>query len=373
MSKSEKSKLKPEHLLPFEKEPVSAEETNQGLLDVLGLDPDLEIEVDGEEEPEIDEEEEQDEDPPEEEEESSEEDEEEDDAEEEEEEEEAEEPEEDDEEEGDDEEDQTYTVKVRGKEVEVTLDELTAGYSRTKDYTEKTTELAEKRKALEAHEVEVHKVRDSYKAKLKVVEKIIKDSGPPERSQEYWDDLRAKNPAEYAAQRADLQQYNDELAAVEAEKEHVAQEEAESQSAARKEYLEGEWNALQEARPEWKDRDTFVSDMKALAAFAEETFGFTEEDLAGVHDHRLLLLLDYAHKGAGAAASIAKGKKSLKDKPVRGGKRMAPGGKKKRTSPGRKKSQAARKRFDDARKELTQSGSQHAARNALEELLDDDF
>lgn len=43
-----------------------------------------------------------------------------------------------------------YTVKVGDKEEEVTLEELKQSYMRTADYTRKTTELAEKRRALEA-------------------------------------------------------------------------------------------------------------------------------------------------------------------------------------------------------------------------------
>jgi hypothetical protein len=38
---------------------------------------------------------------------------------------------------------QVFTVKVDGKEVEVTLDELQKGYSRTQDYTRKTQQIAE--------------------------------------------------------------------------------------------------------------------------------------------------------------------------------------------------------------------------------------
>jgi len=41
---------------------------------------------------------------------------------------------------------QVYTVKVDGKEIEVTLDELQKGYSRTQDYTRKTQQVAETRK-----------------------------------------------------------------------------------------------------------------------------------------------------------------------------------------------------------------------------------
>ena len=42
-----------------------------------------------------------------------------------------------------------YAVKVDGKDVEVSLNELLAGYSRQSDYTRKTQELATERKSLE--------------------------------------------------------------------------------------------------------------------------------------------------------------------------------------------------------------------------------
>src|SRR6056297_3425891 len=45
---------------------------------------------------------------------------------------------------------QTYTVRVDGEEVEVSLDELLSGYSRTQDYTRKTMALADQRKSLES-------------------------------------------------------------------------------------------------------------------------------------------------------------------------------------------------------------------------------
>lgn len=41
-----------------------------------------------------------------------------------------------------------YVVKVDGREVEVTLEELTAGYSRQQDYTKKTQSLAQERQRL---------------------------------------------------------------------------------------------------------------------------------------------------------------------------------------------------------------------------------
>ena len=43
-----------------------------------------------------------------------------------------------------------YKVKAAGEEKEVTLDELVKGYQLGADYTKKTTEVAEQRKAVEA-------------------------------------------------------------------------------------------------------------------------------------------------------------------------------------------------------------------------------
>jgi hypothetical protein len=44
---------------------------------------------------------------------------------------------------------QTYTVKVDGQEIQVPITELLGGYQRQQDYTKKTQELAEQRKAVE--------------------------------------------------------------------------------------------------------------------------------------------------------------------------------------------------------------------------------
>ena len=55
-----------------------------------------------------------------------------------------------------------FTVKVDGKEVEVTLDELQKGYSRTQDYTRKTQQIAEIRKQVEVETEAVRAERAEY-------------------------------------------------------------------------------------------------------------------------------------------------------------------------------------------------------------------
>jgi len=56
-----------------------------------------------------------------------------------------------------------YRVKVDNEELEVDLDELIKGYSRTSDYTKKTQSLAEQRKQVEAERTKIEeaaKLRD---------------------------------------------------------------------------------------------------------------------------------------------------------------------------------------------------------------------
>ena len=64
------------------------------------------------------------------------------------------------------EEDQTdtplYTVKVDGKEVDVTLDELQSGYLKDSDYRKKTGEIAEQRRAMESQSQAIQQERAQY-------------------------------------------------------------------------------------------------------------------------------------------------------------------------------------------------------------------
>jgi len=69
-------------------------------------------------------------------------------------------------------------VKVGGQEFEVTLDELRSGYMRQADYTRKTQELAEEKRALEATKQELAEaieVWETLKNNPDIVERIVKE------------------------------------------------------------------------------------------------------------------------------------------------------------------------------------------------------
>ena len=64
----------------------------------------------------------------------------------------------------------SYTVKVNGQELDVTLDELRNGYSRDADYRQKTEELSNQRKNFQS---ESEKQRLDYSQKLNQVNELM--------------------------------------------------------------------------------------------------------------------------------------------------------------------------------------------------------
>jgi len=110
-----------------------------------------------------------------------------------------------------------YRVKVDNEELEVDLDELIKGYSRTSDYTKKTQSLAEQRKQVEAERTKIEeaaKLRDTYSQRLQVIEQML--SAQPE---EDLTALKDSDPVGYAIKVAEKMEREKQLSAVRAERE----------------------------------------------------------------------------------------------------------------------------------------------------------
>ena len=73
---------------------------------------------------------------------------------------------------------ETYTVKVNGEDVNVTLDDLKNGYSRTSDYTRKSQQLAEQRKQFEQQQAQIQAERTQLAENLKAGEQFLSNPVP---------------------------------------------------------------------------------------------------------------------------------------------------------------------------------------------------
>ena len=118
---------------------------------------------------------------------------------------------------------QRIKVKAAGEEKEVTLDELIKGYQLGADYTKKTTEVAEQRKLVEAERTAIEEAkyaRDNYAQRLQAIDQFLTSQMP----QEDLNSLKENDPIGYAVKIAELAEKKEQLAAVRAEQQRIAQE-----------------------------------------------------------------------------------------------------------------------------------------------------
>lgn len=180
-----------------------------------------------------------------------------------------------------------YKVKADGQDLEVDEAELIKGYSRTADYTRKTQELAEKRKAHEAEETAVRAERQRYATDLVQLEDALKAAVPSEPD---WAKIQKDAPETFADTYAQWQLYQNQIARVSAEKDAAIAKVYADQRAAHNTVLEGERVKLLEALPEWSKPDVAKKEKGEMVEFAK-SLGYTQDEVNAVYDHRLIKLL----------------------------------------------------------------------------------
>ena len=181
---------------------------------------------------------------------------------------------------------QTFTVKVDGKEVSVTLDELQKGYSRTQDYTRKTQQIAEVRKQVEQETYAVRAEREQYAQLLGALQAQLQSSEP----QVDLERLYHEDPIEWVRQKEVMRERQEKLGAIQSEQQRLSQVAQYEQQRAMEAQLASQQEALLAALPDWKDPKKAKAE-KALVIESAKAAGFTDEDLKSVYDHRLVLLL----------------------------------------------------------------------------------
>ena len=182
---------------------------------------------------------------------------------------------------------QVFSVKVDGKEVEVTLDELQKGYSRTQDYTRKTQQIAEVRKQTEAELQAVRAEREQYAQLLSALESQVQQVAQPNID---WDRLYQEDPIEWVRQREVMRDNQEKAAAIQSEQQRLSQLSQQEQAQFMQQKLQHEQEALLAAIPDWKDAKKAQAEKALLVEFGQK-IGFTPDELKSVVDHRAVLML----------------------------------------------------------------------------------
>jgi hypothetical protein len=199
--------------------------------------------------------------------------------------------------------------------VRVTLKEALLGYQRNEDYTRKTMEVAEARRAAEAEAVTARQSRDQYAAVLRLVQERL-GSADQEPSAEQWNTLRQSDSGAYATAYADFQRRQDQRKAVAAEQQRVADESRFENLRKAQTYLDGERVKLHAAMPVLADREKGPVELRAIRDYAAKTYGFTEQEMDQAYDHRMILAIDKARKWDAHVATLAKAKQKVSEAPA---------------------------------------------------------
>ncbi len=249
----------------------------------------------------------------------------------------------------------TYRVKVGKEEVEVPLEELLKGYSRTADYTKKTQELAENRKVVEAERAKIQeasRLRDQYAERLSVIEQMLNQT----EKAEDLSVLKETDPIGYAVKVAEQAEREKQLAAVRAERQRLAQQQQSEQQERLQAHLASEAAKLREAIPEMSDEIKGDVVKREIRDFAK-SIGFSDQELAAVYDSRAVLTLYKAMQ----YDKLMKGKPEVTKKVNQAPKMLKPG----TSTPEARETDQVKK----MRQQLRKSGNKNDAARLFERFL----
>ena len=185
----------------------------------------------------------------------------------------------------------TYTIKVDGKDVEVTLDELQAGYSRQADYTRKSQVLAEQRKKADEELAATQQERQRYLSQLEQFNTQA-DSKIEELAKTDWTRLKEEDPTEYMLKRDQYRELQDNKRVVEEEQKNLQYKQQQKHETKWQEELVRQQQLMAEKLPEWVDPDKGPKLKQSIKTFAVKK-GFTEQEVNSLIDARSV---DVLHK-----------------------------------------------------------------------------
>ena len=244
--------------------------------------------------------------------------------------------------------DLSTTIEVDGEEI--TIEELRSGHLRQKDYTRKTQELAEHRKAVEAKDQEMDRERAEYAQLLPALAERIQQEAKQEPD---WDTLYDADPV--MAAKAERQWRKEQegrvaqLQAVQAEQQRMQQIEAQKHEQMQQSYLEQQRQILPDIIPEWRDSKVAATEATQIRDFLLGE-GFSEQDVSGMSNATLVKLARKAmlyDRGETRANEVKAKPKKPRTKTLKSGSRAS---QPKRTSAAQEAQNRARKtgRVNDA-------------------------
>lgn len=184
-----------------------------------------------------------------------------------------------------------YTVKVDGKEEEVSLDDLKRGYSGQKYVQKGMQEAAAMRKQAEDVYANLLNERQQIGQLLQYAQNGLPQA-PLAPSKEHFD----SDPIGYMEAKM---QYDEAKTAYEGQMgqlQQVVSQQGQAMQYAQRAYLEREMETLKAVVPEFSEPDTAVQARDRLVTMGQEIYGYDPNEIGAVMDHRAIRVLHDAIK-----------------------------------------------------------------------------
>ena len=221
-------------------------------------------------------------------------------------------------EEPDGEQEPVYTVKVDGKEKQVSLDELKRGYSGQEYIQKGMAENAEARKAVENLIQTTNKERQvvaQERQQLQTMMQQLQQEGIPSMPEYPSEELRASDPLGYLEAEAEYRRAMDKRVAWEQQAQALAQQQQAQENQQRQQRLEQEAARLAEWMPEFGDPEKRDALMMDITTKAKKHYNLTDDMLSTVQTAEEVAILRDALRYREAVARKDSAKAKVENKP----------------------------------------------------------
>ena len=188
-----------------------------------------------------------------------------------------------------------HRLKVNGQEIEVSLDELKAGYSRDSDYRQKTHNLGIEKRELDGQR---ESLRQTYDTRLQELNELIATADATVRQEQGSEDLQKlweEDPTAAARLDYQMRQRNRQL-------DDVRSKAREAQTRQYEDFLSTQRELAATKIPEYSDPNK-ADQFKVNMRNSLRSYGFNDQEIGQLADHRFLMV-----------AKDAMSYKNLKDK-----------------------------------------------------------
>jgi hypothetical protein len=207
------------------------------------------------------------------------------------------------------------SAKVNGTEQQVNLAKAIEHYQKAESYEQNAQQLANDRKAFENEALQSKEAVSQQIQQAQAMVEMMEQSILSKYNNVDWQTLKMTDPEQHNELVYQLQQ---DQRQIEGYKDHVSgavqaqqaeQEQQRSQHMAQ--YMEIERKALLTALPEWQDQAIAIKEKGEVRDFLKNQYGFSDEMLGNVYDHRLILMAKDAIKGRNLGKKVDVGAKKV--------------------------------------------------------------